>query len=181
MDCLLSRLLRVASKKSKLHVTGLCEENSPVTDEFPAQRASNVENVSIWWRHHANNDNISKTKQSITNRQQILWEIQMSAQYRANMGVPRQTDKPIDRQTFEQGKERNRQTITWTNIHLLSAGPLEVNLSEILFYMIFIKWNTIENVFCTILAILVRSLCVESIRRLHGDHQAINNTVKSLI
>ena len=27
--------------------------NSPVTGEFPAQRASNAENVSIWWRHHA--------------------------------------------------------------------------------------------------------------------------------
>ena len=27
-------------------------ENSPVTAEFPAQRASNAENVSIWWRHH---------------------------------------------------------------------------------------------------------------------------------
>ena len=24
------------------------------TGEFPAQRASNAENVSIWWRHHAN-------------------------------------------------------------------------------------------------------------------------------
>ena len=40
------------SKTSKLHVTGLCEGNSPVTGEFPAQRASNTENVSIWWRHH---------------------------------------------------------------------------------------------------------------------------------
>ena len=37
---------------SKLHITGLCEGNSPVTGEFPAQRASNAENVSIWWRHH---------------------------------------------------------------------------------------------------------------------------------
>ena len=27
-------------------------ENSPVTGEFPAQRASNTENISIWWRHH---------------------------------------------------------------------------------------------------------------------------------
>ena len=27
--------------------------NSPGTAEFPAQRASNAENVSIWWRHHA--------------------------------------------------------------------------------------------------------------------------------
>ena len=26
---------------------------SPVTGEFPAQRASNAENVSIRWRHHA--------------------------------------------------------------------------------------------------------------------------------
>ena len=37
---------------SKLRVTGFCEGNSPVTGEFPAQRASNAENVSIWWRHH---------------------------------------------------------------------------------------------------------------------------------
>ena len=26
--------------------------NSPVTPEFPAQKASNAEHVSIWWRHH---------------------------------------------------------------------------------------------------------------------------------
>ena len=26
--------------------------NSPVTGAFPSQRASNAENVSIWWRHH---------------------------------------------------------------------------------------------------------------------------------
>ena len=51
--CLLSRPFRRRSKKiSKLPVTGLCAVNSPVTCEFPAQRASNVENVSIWWRHH---------------------------------------------------------------------------------------------------------------------------------
>ena len=52
-DCLLSRLFRHRSKKaSKLRVTGLCVENSLVTSEFPAQRSSNAENVSIWWRHH---------------------------------------------------------------------------------------------------------------------------------
>ena len=39
-------------KTSKLRVTGLGEGNSPVTGEFPAQRASDAENVSIWWRHH---------------------------------------------------------------------------------------------------------------------------------
>ena len=43
---------RRSKKTSKLRVTGLCEGNSPVTDEFPAQRASNTENVSIWCRHH---------------------------------------------------------------------------------------------------------------------------------
>ena len=26
--------------------------NAPVTGEFPIQRTSNAENVSIWWRHH---------------------------------------------------------------------------------------------------------------------------------
>ena len=42
-----------SKKTSKLRVTGLCEGNSPVTGEFPAQRASNADNVSIWWRNHA--------------------------------------------------------------------------------------------------------------------------------
>ena len=51
--CLLNRLFRHRSKKtSKLLVTGLCVGNSPGTGEFPAQMASNAENVSIWWRHH---------------------------------------------------------------------------------------------------------------------------------
>ena len=44
---------RRSKKTSKLCVTDLCEGNSPVTGEFPAQRASNARNVSIWWRHHA--------------------------------------------------------------------------------------------------------------------------------
>ena len=49
----INRLIGRGSKKtSKLHVTGLCEGNSPVTGEFPAQMASYAENVSIWWRHH---------------------------------------------------------------------------------------------------------------------------------
>ena len=43
---------RRSKKPSKLRVTGLCVGNSPVTSEFPAQMASNAENVSIWWRHH---------------------------------------------------------------------------------------------------------------------------------
>ena len=52
--CLLNRLFRRRSKKTcKLRVIGLCAGNSPVTGEFPAQRASNAENASILWRHHA--------------------------------------------------------------------------------------------------------------------------------
>ena len=52
-DCLLNRLFRHRWKKtSKIRVTGLCEGNSPVTGEFPAQRASYAENVPIWWRYH---------------------------------------------------------------------------------------------------------------------------------
>ena len=54
LECLPNRVFRRRSKNtSKLRVTGLCDGNSPVTGEFPAQRASNAENVSIWWwRHH---------------------------------------------------------------------------------------------------------------------------------
>ena len=53
LDCLFNILFRHRSKKtSKLRVTGLCEGKSPGTGEFPAQKASNAENVSTWWRHH---------------------------------------------------------------------------------------------------------------------------------
>ena len=66
--CLLNRLFRRRSKKtSTLRVTGLCEGNSPVPGEFPAQRASNAENVSIWWRHHEKN--LLYRSRWVTNRQ----------------------------------------------------------------------------------------------------------------
>ena len=53
-DCLLNHLFKAQIKENiKLHVTGLCEWNSTVAGKFSAQRASNVENISIWWRHHA--------------------------------------------------------------------------------------------------------------------------------
>ena len=42
-----------AKKLSKLRATDLCKGNSPVTGKFPVQRASNTENVSIGWHHHA--------------------------------------------------------------------------------------------------------------------------------
>ena len=53
LPCLLNCWFRCRSKKtSKFRVTGLCMGNSPVTSEFPTQKASNTENVSIWWHHH---------------------------------------------------------------------------------------------------------------------------------
>ena len=61
-DCFLNRLFRRRSKKtSKLRVAGLCAGNSPGTGEFPAQMNSNAENVSIWWRHHAEESFLSST------------------------------------------------------------------------------------------------------------------------
>ena len=52
-DCLLNLLFRRRSKKtSKLRVTGLCAGKSPGTGEFPVQKSSNAENVTIWWRYH---------------------------------------------------------------------------------------------------------------------------------
>ena len=39
-------------RKHHIRVTGLCAGNSPGTGDFPAQMASNAENVSIWWRNH---------------------------------------------------------------------------------------------------------------------------------
>ena len=41
---LLHHLFRHTSEKISKH---------SVTGEFPAERASNAENVSIWWRDHA--------------------------------------------------------------------------------------------------------------------------------
>ena len=52
-DFLLNRLFWSRSENTpKLCVTGLGAGNSPVIGEFPTQRASNLENVSIWWCHH---------------------------------------------------------------------------------------------------------------------------------
>ena len=48
LDCLLNCLFRRRAKKtSRFRVTGLCEWNSPVTGEFPAQMASNAEILSF--------------------------------------------------------------------------------------------------------------------------------------
>ena len=53
LEWLLNRLFkRRTQKTSKLHVTGFCEENPPVSGGFPSQMASIAVKVSIWWCHH---------------------------------------------------------------------------------------------------------------------------------
>ena len=45
--------------------------NSLLTGEFPAQMASNAENVSIWWRHHV--DLLKKMSVSTRKETAVLW------------------------------------------------------------------------------------------------------------
>ena len=49
-DCLLKRLFSHRSKKTSKHIKA--QRHWPLWGEFPAQKASNAENASIWWRHH---------------------------------------------------------------------------------------------------------------------------------
>ena len=76
--CLFNRLFKRRSKKtSKLRVTGLCAGNSPGTGEFPAQKATNAENVSIWWRHHAldlNELTVRPFGNNVTNTKIIIFD-----------------------------------------------------------------------------------------------------------
>ena len=77
LDCLLNHLFRRrSSKTSKLCITGLCEGNSPVTNEYPTQRASNKENVFIWciaaqwcllicWSHLCRSLSVSQYSESV--------------------------------------------------------------------------------------------------------------------
>ena len=39
-------------KHQRSALLAFCAGNSPVIGEFPAQKVSDAENVSIWWRHH---------------------------------------------------------------------------------------------------------------------------------
>ena len=62
-----------SKKTAKLRVTGLCEGNLPVTGGFPSQRASNVENISISWRHHVLANPGITTTTSVTKPTYQLW------------------------------------------------------------------------------------------------------------
>ena len=93
-ECLLSCLIRRRSKKtSKLRVTGLCEGNSPGTGEFPSQKASNAENVSIWWRHHE-----SQGSSSLSQSQGILLQVSLFCNLLSKPGKSREISSvvPVD-------------------------------------------------------------------------------------
>ena len=64
---------RRSKKTSKLRVTDLCEGNSPVTNEFPAQRASNADLMTSSWylKHRKNTCNIYLITSPWAGR--ILW------------------------------------------------------------------------------------------------------------
>ena len=59
-----------------------------------------------------------------------------------------------------------KKAIVWNNIGILSIGPLEANLSEILIKMymkIFIPENAFDNIVCEMAATLSRPQCVNII------------------
>ena len=43
---------KITCNHSKQTQLAFCAGNSPVTDEFPVEKAGNAEHISIWWRHY---------------------------------------------------------------------------------------------------------------------------------
>ena len=79
-ECLLNRsFMRRSKETSKLRVTGLCAGNSLQTGEFPAQMASNAENVSIWWRHRVFHGGIASATDDLVWVQPITYHTMGSA------------------------------------------------------------------------------------------------------
>ena len=72
--CLLSRFIRAQIKeniKAPRHWP-LCGEFTGPGD-FPAQRASNAENVSVWWRHHGKYQDILDVIRNITHEYDLTF------------------------------------------------------------------------------------------------------------
>ena len=129
--CLLNRLFRRRSKKTpKLRVTGLCGGNSPGTGEFPAQMASNAENVYIWWRHHV---------ASLSRHWPFVWGIHRSPLLVQFTGIwvtrtryvwPRQdlyNDMPITAKSTENILENNPLPVTNDRYKSSTTFPCSLN------------------------------------------------------
>ena len=81
-------------RKHQRSASRLCEGNSPVTGEFPAERASNAENASIWWRHHASGkQTITWTNVDLV--QNIRWSYQEIMCESINNSLPKPSLIPI--------------------------------------------------------------------------------------
>ena len=127
--CLLDRLFRQRSKKtSNLHITGLCAGNSAVTGEFPAQMASNTENVSISWRHHVTRASYNKAATDLALYQQHEAILLTHWGHVTHICVSKLTIIGLDN-GLSPGR---RQAIIWNNDGILLTGPLGTNFSEIL-------------------------------------------------
>ena len=92
LEYLLNRLFRRRSKRtSKLYVTVLYEGNPPVSGEFPSQRASKTETVSIWWHHANSTTEVAQSRwRSFVNEPFRCWNIFFHAKGCQNNGYEKQ-------------------------------------------------------------------------------------------
>ena len=133
-DCLLNnRLSRRSSKKTKktkLRLTGHCVRNLSVTGEFPAQRASNAEKGSIWWRHHEESEAAVEWCFTIS---RIVWYTVYIILYGSWRNIVVSSGIGLE--------PNRRQAITWTNVeqdqwrHMVHQATMSCYKSEPLQFM----------------------------------------------
>ena len=133
INCLVNRLYRRRSKKiSKLCITSLCEGNSPMTGEFPTQTASNVENVSIWWRHHDYWRELYPHSQDIVSADFLFTHGGLVMPY----GIIELTNIIGWGNSFSPFQD---QATTWTNVDLSLIGPFGTKFKEIVIKIHWLK------------------------------------------
>ena len=131
--CLFNRLYRRRSKKIlKLRVTGLCPGNSLVTGEFPAQRASKAENVSIWWRYHDCWKELYRHSQDIVSADFLFTHGGLVMPY----GIIELANIIRWGNSFSPFQD---QAITWTDADLSLIGPFGTNFTEIVIKIHWLK------------------------------------------
>ena len=129
----------------------------PVTGEFPAQKASNVENASIWWRHHIFSIDQLQWQRALVQFTEA-WYIWRG--YLTNWLRPNDTNwchKYLDKISSRNGLSPIRsQDIIWTNGDKMSIGPFGDKLQWSLkqYVLTFIHDIVFENIIYEILTIL---------------------------
>ena len=164
----------------------LCEGNSLVTGEFPAQSISNAEKASIWWRHHeltyipdillslSGIITLFITKNVEIDDWEYLYHHVNSTDSGAAFIYYTFEDIIIQRHRVIKTNLRckfcepieggRRQDIICTNIGILLIWTLGINISEILSEIsyIFIQVNAFENFFWKMATSLSRPQCVKA-------------------